>query len=59
MMRPENLPVDAAAANRDAWGAMIETMFRADLLAASPAAAPAHVWHWWADSSAPARLHRW
>jgi hypothetical protein len=38
---------------------MTETMFRADILAAFPAAAAARAWHWWADSPAPARLHRW
>jgi hypothetical protein len=44
------------ALNRDAWAAMTEIMLRADILTASPAAC---AWHWWADSPAPARLHRW
>jgi len=38
---------------------MTETMIRTGTLTASPAAAAAFAWRWWADSPAAARLHRW
>jgi hypothetical protein len=38
---------------------MTEAMIRTGTQTASPAAAAVHAWRWWADSPAPARLHRW
>jgi hypothetical protein len=38
---------------------MTETMLRTGTLTASPAAAAAFAWRWWADGPDAARLPRW